>query len=194
MIRINLLPYREIRREAHRRRFRLLLILAALLAGLLLSVTYTLLDAKVNDQLARNARLEGAINTLNGTLRNTASLHQERQALMERQQLVERLQAGRNDAVRLLDQLASLTPPGIYLKEVRPSADNQRITLAGMARSGERVSTYLTLLGGDTLFSDPQLNYVRDPADPTVRGSEFSVTVKIGAGSVQPAAAPGVAP
>ena len=77
-------------------------------------------------------------------------------------------------------------------QDAEPQQD--RITLSGMARSGERVSTYLTLLGGDTLFSDPQLNYVRDPADPTVRGSEFSVTVKIGAGTAPSPATPGVAP
>ncbi|GGY16536.1 PilN domain-containing protein [Paludibacterium paludis] len=191
MIRINLLPYRERLREGHRRRFRLLLILAVLVSAALLALAAVAIDAAIRDQGARNGKLEDAINTLNGTLRRAASLNREKQTLIERQQLVEKLQAGRNDAVRLLEQFSLLTPPGVYLKEIKPSQDGQRIIVTGMAQSAERVSAYLILLGQGPMLSDPQLDYLRDPADAASRGSEFSLSVKASQAPTRHAASEG---
>ena len=80
MILINLLPHRELKKAAHRKRFQNMLA-AALLAGLGLSYAgYSWLDSTLSEQQRRNQQLQTAIAKLDKELSNIETLRRQRLA------------------------------------------------------------------------------------------------------------------
>ena len=110
MIRINLLPHRELKKAAHRKRFQNMLA-AALLAGLGLSYAgYSWLDSTLGEQQRRNQQLEQAIAQLDQQLSNIENLRQQRMALLSRKELVEQLQSSRTEATAIANYVAPKGP------------------------------------------------------------------------------------
>lgn len=146
MIRINLLPHREQRRQQKKQAFYALLTLGALVGvGIVLLVGgYNARAIAIQD--ARNGELRTAIRGLDKKIAEIATLKQEIEALKARQQAVEDLQGDRNQPVYLLDELVRQTPPGVYLKAFRQ--DGQKVAVSGYAQSQERVSELLRNLAG----------------------------------------------
>ncbi|KZE33474.1 type IV pilus assembly protein PilN [Crenobacter luteus] len=175
MIRINLLPHREQKKAQHRRRFQVLFGATLLGAALLVMAGYLVLDGRIAHQDARNAHLEGAIARLDEQIRSIESLKKERDALLARKQLVEKLQQSRGDATRLFDQLLRQTPDGVYLKDFRQNGTN--FTLSGYALSGARVSNYMRALAESTVFDAPVLVEVKAAVVGNQRVSEFTLNL-----------------
>jgi len=61
MIRVNLLPHRQIRREARQREFGLMALFSAIASAVIIFLGYTYINAKIDAQAERNARLDTAI-------------------------------------------------------------------------------------------------------------------------------------
>jgi len=174
MIRINLLPHREQKKAAHRLRFQLLLGSAFGVALLIVGLSYFILDTRQSHQEERNQFLQGEIAKLDQQIKDIGALKKQRDDLLARKQLVERLQQGRNDAVHIFDQLVRQTPDGIYLKSFSQSGNN--FSFSGYGLSGARVSNYMRTLAQSSVFTEPQLVEVKASTASNQRVSEFSLT------------------
>ncbi|MCL6264409.1 PilN domain-containing protein [Craterilacuibacter sp. RT1T] len=185
MIRINLLPYREMRRADHRRRFQNMLALAIAASALLLAAGYALQSHALDKQLSRNQQLDSAIAELSVKLGKITELRQQRAALLARKDQAAQLQNGRAQAVRLFDDLIRFMPEGVYLKDFKQVGNT--ITLSGYAQSGARVSNYMGTLSESGLFINPVLIEVKAAALGNLRASEFSLTMALQTQSEQEA-------
>ncbi|PXX45961.1 MULTISPECIES: PilN domain-containing protein [Aquitalea] len=187
MIRINLLPHREQKKAAHRLRFQLLLGCAVAAALLIIGISYFVLDARQSRQDERNQFLQAEITKLNQQIKDIGMLKKQRDDLLARKQLVERLQQGRNDAVHVFDQLLRQTPDGIYLKSFKQSGNT--FSFSGYGLSGARVSNYMRTLAQSQIFNEPQLIEVKSAVVNNQRVSEFSLTstLKLPAAASAPA-------
>ncbi|MBA4708049.1 PilN domain-containing protein [Aquitalea aquatica] len=174
MIRINLLPHREQKKAAHRLRFQLLLGSAVAVALLIIGISYFVLDSRQSRQEERNQFLQAEITKLNQQIKDIGMLKKQRDDLLARKQLVERLQQGRNDAVHVFDQLLRQTPDGIYLKSFKQTGNT--FSFSGYGLSGARVSNYMRTLAQSQIFSEPQLIEVKSAVINNQRVSEFSLT------------------
>lgn len=177
MIRINLLPYREMRRAAHRQRFQLLCATALALALLLIGLGYLAIGSAQERQEQRNQRLQAAINDMDLRLTRVEHLRQQRAELLARKHLVETLQYGRIEPVRIFDELQRFIPDGVYLRQFKQSGT--RVSLAGFALSGARVSLYMQALSSSTIFTNPTLIEVKSTNDGNLRANDFSLNVGI---------------
>ncbi|MEI6760759.1 MAG: PilN domain-containing protein [Betaproteobacteria bacterium] len=156
MIRINLLPHRELARKLRRDRFKFGVGVAALLGLLLALLVFLVLQVRIAEQAQRNQQLQTEISRLDGQIKDIAGLQTEITALLARQQAVEDLQADRNLPVMLMSELARQLPEGLFLSSVRQDAQN--LTLSGTAQSNERVSELLRNLGNNSpALSRPEL-------------------------------------
>ncbi|MBP4044646.1 PilN domain-containing protein [Chromobacterium violaceum] len=177
MIRINLLPHREQKKAAHRLRFQLMLGATVLASLLLLTIGYLVLQHQIAGQEARNLFLQKEIGKLDRQIKDIGKLKKQRDDLLARKQLVERLQEGRNSAVRLFDQLVRQTPDGVYLKSFKQTGN--QVTLTGYAQSGARVSSYMRLLGQSETFDAPVLVEVSSSIVNNQRVSAFTLNAGI---------------
>jgi hypothetical protein len=93
MIRINLLPHREQKKAAHRLRFQLLLGSAFGAALLIVGLSYFILDTRESPGRAQPVPAS-EIAKLDQQIKDIGALKKQRDDLLARKQLVERLQQG----------------------------------------------------------------------------------------------------
>jgi type IV pilus assembly protein PilN len=141
MVRVNLLPHRELKRQRKKHAFIFLTGLSVVAGAVLVFLVWTVLEGYIDNQKGRNKLISDENHRLDAQIKEIATLRQEIEALRARQKAVEDLQADRNQPVYLLDELTRQTPEGIYLRSIKQ--EDRKVTIAGWAASNERVSEFL---------------------------------------------------
>jgi len=179
MARINLLPWREEQRRERQRQFMSTLLMTSILGVVLVFLAGAVFDQKIKHQQFRNELVNKEIRKLEGRIKRIDELERTRARLISRKQVIERLQASRAMTVELLDKLAKSIPVGVTLASMRQQGTT--LVLAGSSQSNARVSAYLKALGGNDLFLNPQLDFVRSASRPATATEpyEFSIKVKL---------------
>jgi len=177
VIRINLLPHRQERRRERQRQMVTLLAMMAGLGLLTVILGYTVLNARLENQQARNNFLRQQISELDKQIDEIKRVKEETQALLSRKQVVEQLQSNRSEAVHVLDQLLRVMPEGCYLHGIRETGGN--INLVGYAQSNARVSTLLHNLNESPWLENGELVEIHSAMVADVRVAEFNINVKV---------------
>lgn len=177
MIRINLLPYREMRRAARLRQFSLLLGASALAAAGVVVLVYLALEAQIYNQNSRNEYLKSQITLLDKQISDIHELKTQTRDLLARKQVVETLQMNRSDDVHLLDQLVRLMPEGVYLKSI--DQHGASVHLSGYAQSSARVSTLMRNLDSSPWLKNATLIEVKSASVQNIQANEFSLDVQM---------------
>lgn len=176
MIRINLLPHRELARAARRRQFNILLGIAVAAGVVVVMLGHTVIAARQSTQDARNAFLTQEIAKLDGQIGEIKKIREQTQALLERKQVVETLQSNRTEVVHLFDQMIRLLPDGLYLKSFKQAGDI--VTISGYTQSSARVSTLMRSLDDSPWFESASLVEIKAATVNNLRANEFVLTVK----------------
>ena len=176
MIRINLLPYREMQRAARMRHFVIMLGAVVAIAFAIVVLGYLGLEARIANQNARNEYLKTEIAKLDKDIADIKKLKEQTQALLSRKQVVETLQNNRSEAVHLLDQLVRLLPEGVYLKSIKETGNI--INLQGYAQSSARVSTLMRNLDASPWLDGSTLVEIKSATVQGLRANEFSLNVQ----------------
>jgi type IV pilus assembly protein PilN len=175
MIRINLLPHREIKRKQQQKEFFIMTAAVLGLGAAAWFAVHSYLGGQLEEQNGRNNYLESEIATLDKQIDEIKKLKEQTAALLQRKKVVESLQANRAETVYLLDQLVRQLPDGVYLKTVQQKAN--KVTVGGFAQSNARVSTFMRNLESSPYLEKPVLIEIKAFADKTARLSEFSLSV-----------------
>ncbi|EJN29458.1 Tfp pilus assembly protein PilN [Pseudomonas sp. GM78] len=177
MARINLLPWREERREERRKRF--LLVLAGVLvgsAGALLAANQVI-NSAIERQIARNDYISKQIAVVDERIKQISDLKARRQELVERMRIIQDLQGNRPNSGRIFDQLARTLPDGVYFTEVKMAGNTLSIT--GAAQSNNRVSDLMRNLDASDWFDAPSLTEVKaTTAGQLDQANVFQLTVR----------------
>lgn len=176
MIRINLLPHRELKRAARRRQFNFMLVAALAGAVGVVILGQTLISARQANQETRNRFLEQEIAKLDIQIGEIKKIREQTQALLERKQVVETLQSNRTEVVHLFDEMIRQLPEGLYLKSIKQSGG--RVQLQGYTQSSARVSSLMRNLDASPWFEDPKLVEIKAATVNNLRANEFNLTVK----------------
>jgi type IV pilus assembly protein PilN len=176
MIRINLLPHRELARAARRRQFNVLLGIFVAIGVVVVILGHTVIAARQSAQEARNAFLEQEIVRLDSQIGEIKKIREQTQALLERKQVVETLQSNRTEVVHLFDQMIRLLPDGLYLRSFKQAGDV--VTITGYTQSSARVSTLMRNLDESPWFESANLVEIKAATVNNLRANEFTLTVK----------------
>lgn len=176
MIRINLLPHREVKRAARQRQFNLLLGAVALFGIAIVILGYLALDARQQTQAKRNEYLKVEIAKLDKDIVEIKGLKEQTRSLLARKQAVETLQTNRSNEVHLLDQLVRLLPEGLYLKSIKQTGNT--INLQGYAQSSARVSSLMRNLESSPWLESPALIEIHAATVQGLRANEFNLNVQ----------------
>lgn len=177
MIRVNLLPHRQIRREARQREFGLMAIFTAIAASAIVFMGYTVINGQVETQLERNQRLDAAIVKLDKEIADIKDLKDQISAMLERKQVVENLQTNRSQAVVVFDELSRQLPEGMYLKSVKQQGNV--ITIEGVADTNARVATLVRNFNTSNWLESPVLIEIKAVTVNNVKQNMFTLKVNL---------------
>ncbi len=177
MIRINLLPHREQKRKAQQIRFYVVAGASAALGIFIVVAGYSILEQRISTQDGRNTFLQAEIDRLDKQIGEIEVLRTKRKDLLDRKQVVERLQANRGEIVGMLDQLTRQTPEGVYLRLIEQSGDTFK--MVGRSLSNARISTYMRSLNDSPAFEMPTLVEIKAVKENGQRLNEFVMNVKL---------------
>jgi len=203
MIRVNLLPHRELKRKARRQLFVALCVVSAVIGGVIVLAVGLFINSEISAQNESNAFIKKENEKLDAEIKEIAKLRDEIEGLKARQKAVEDLQGDRNLPVHVLDELVKNTPEGIYLRSLKQQGT--RVTLNGLAANNAKVADYVRNLGNSSPWlANPDLAEIRATIVGTgataKRLNEFTMSVSIRrpkepeAPVTPPAAPPAAAP
>lgn len=175
-IKINLLPWREERREEKKREFLNVLVGVLLVAGLIIFGFDRFYRGEIDTQNARNKYLKSDISVLEGKIAEIKQLQQKRNQLLARMQVIQELQGNRPIIVRLFDELARRLADRVFYTRV--SLKGKTLHIEGIAESNNRISSQLRNFEESAWFTKPNVTEITaDPAyGPTA--SRFTMTVQ----------------
>ncbi|MBT4519703.1 MAG: PilN domain-containing protein [Halieaceae bacterium] len=177
MAQINLLPWREERRQELKKEFLgVITFIVALGVGLILAGD-RIVSAQISTQKERNQYLTDEIAILTKQVEEIRSLQRRRNQLLDRMRVIQELQGNRPIIVRVLDQLVRTVPDGVFYTAIQTR--NKVITITGIAESNNRVSSLMRRLDSSEWFADPNLDAVRAATAYGDQATSFSLTVRI---------------
>lgn len=141
MIRINLLPHREIKRKAREQQIAILAGIVCFSGVLVVWGISSMISDEIDYQNRRNQFLTDQTAILDKQITEIKDIKGRTQELLARKNIVETLQNSRLDAVHLLDQIARLLPDGVYLRSIKQVGND--INLVGHAQSNAWISTLM---------------------------------------------------
>jgi len=177
MIRINLLPHRELKRKARQQQFGVLSGLTVAVGVLIVWGIHEMVVGKITQQQTRNQYLQNEIMLLDQQIAEIKLIREKIQQLVSRKQIVESLQADRVKVVHMLDQVARQIPDGVNLKSFKQA--EQHLHLSGYAQSNAWVSTLMRNLNASPWFESPLLIEIKAVTIDGKRLNEFDLSVRL---------------
>jgi type IV pilus assembly protein PilN len=177
MAKINLLPWREQRREQQRKEF-LAVLGAVAAAGVLVAlIGHLLINGQIDYQNERNQYLKTHIAALDKQVAEIKELQTRRNQLIDRMKVIQDLQGTRPLIVRIFDEIVRTLPDGVYFRGMERTG--QLITIRGTAESNNRVSSLMRRLDASAWFSEPTLKGVKANPGFGEQANDFDLTVKV---------------
>ena len=173
---INLLPWREERRQELKKQFVLTSVMTCVFAAAIVGLIHFQMQAKIDYQLSRNQFMSDEIAKVDKEIKEISELQKVRRSLIERMEVIQDLQGSRPSIVHLFTEIVSSVPNGVYLQSLEQKGSNLKIN--GEAESNARVSTYMRNLQSSDWLKDPNLTVIEIEDKTVNRISTFSLTVK----------------
>ncbi len=155
MIRINLLPVREIRAEVGRRNDLIVAGLSLVLTAVLIGGIYLFQSHRRSSLQKELADLQTEIASLNIQVREVGDLEKKIDELKGKLKVIDDLNKKKIGPVRVMESLSSATPGRLWLTEFKESAGN--LSLNGAAVDNQTIADFLRALGRSVYFKNIDL-------------------------------------
>ena len=156
MIEINLLPVREARRKADIRQQLMQLVLVLILVASVLGFA----DSRVNSQISTSSRriiqMEADIKQFQPQLDQVAAFRKKKASLEKKIEVIDNLDRARQGPVRVMDELATHTPPKLVLTSIKTTGN--KIEMQGVSLDNELVAQLLQALSASPYFGQVEID------------------------------------
>ena len=176
MPRINLLPWREEERRTRQREFGVAAAGAVISGVAVIMITVLVFAQMISAQESRNNRLTAEITELEKSIEEIDGLERQKERLLARMEIIDRLQKSRPEVVHLFDELVRQLPEGVYLTGMKQTG--ARIEIRGIAQSSTRVSALMRQIDASEWLTDPEVERVETTDIGSSRQAEFVVYLK----------------
>ncbi|HHF7365044.1 TPA: PilN domain-containing protein [Legionella bozemanae] len=178
MTQINLLPWRELRREQEKKLFTAILLACIVAAAFIVFLINSYASGLVRNQVTRNQILQKEINSMDAQIKEIKNLQKAREMMISRMSIVQHLQSTRTLMVHLFDELINIIPSGIYLTQVE--GKNDVITVSGYTESNAFVSILMRNIENNDWLHNPLLSEIKKEEDEKKKqhtaNNEFKLT------------------
>lgn len=155
---INLLPWREEKRQQYKQRFYGMVVLGVLLALFLQWCGSLYIDHLKSVQRERNQQLQSYIAKLDKQLVNLKEIEAKHKSILTRLRLVESLQNERNKTTDFMNLMPELVPEGVYVDKIKMSG--REVEMAGVSDSTARLATMLDNFENSTWLADVEMHSI----------------------------------
>jgi type IV pilus assembly protein PilN len=173
MVRLNLLPWREAKRQRQKRLFTAYGLVALGVTLALAASSYLVIDGLVQIQESRNAFLNAEIVTLDRKIKEIKEIEKKKADLLARMDVIQELQHIRPEIVHLFDEIVTAMPNGAFLTGIKQSGRN--VILEGRAQSYSRVSDLMRNIKASVWITNPTLNIIKDQEKVDTGLSQFEL-------------------
>lgn len=194
MIRINLLPVKQLQAEVTRRRE---IIIGSVVLGaalLLLLGTYLYQSYQLSQMENQLAGLRTELQALNAKVKEVADLQVKIKDLRGKQKIIEDLNSKKSGPVLVMSSLSLATPGSLWLTDLKEAGGN--VTMSGLAADHESVANFIRALTHSKHFTAVELIETTQGAGPTAALKRFAIKARViyRAQAAQPAEAKTKAP
>ncbi len=178
---INLLPWRDELRQRRNKEFGLTAGVGVLVMAAVIAVVHLHFKSRILHQNNRNGFLEANIANLDKRIKEIQRLDDEKERLLARMQIIQRLQSSRPEVVHLFDELVQTLPEGVYYTKIQQKG--RVLNIHGVAQSNARVSSLMRQIDSSEWLQKPTLLQIKAQVskaskdDPGVRLSNFQLNV-----------------
>lgn len=178
MTKINLLPWREERRQELKRQFFMVLAGMVLVGAGAVYLVNMRVEGQIENQNRRNEFITQETRKLDAQIKEIAELKRQRASLIERMKIIQDLQGNRPVIVQVFDELVRTVPDGVFYRKVKATGDS--ISITGYAESNNRVSNLMRNLDASPMLESPNLSKVTssDKDNRDNSANEFDLTVQ----------------
>ncbi|MBK1649143.1 PilN domain-containing protein [Rhabdochromatium marinum] len=176
MARINLLPWRDARRQRRQRDFAAAVITAVVITLMIGVGVQMQFSHMIDNQKARNEYLKKEIRQLERTIKEIEGLEARKQDLIARMKIIQTLQESRPEIVRLFDEVVRAVPEGVFLVNLKQNGNS--VTIEGRAQSNARVSALMRNINKSDWIGAPQLLLIENKDQTGTGLSHFRLSFK----------------
>ena len=159
MIRINLLPVREARRQAGLQKQAALLGAAVALGAVICVSMHISVSSAQSDELRRIVEAKAELKDLEVTRNEVERFRKEKEEIERKLGVIATLEQSRQGPVRIMDEIAMRIPKRMWLTQMKMQGGV--LELAGVSLDAEIVAAFLASLGESELFQDVELDETR---------------------------------
>ncbi|ANB25860.1 pilus assembly protein CpaD [Alteromonas stellipolaris] len=177
MAHVNLLPWREQQRQHQKQQYLMALVAVAAIMGLIFWFIGQAIDQQINHQNSRNQFLEREIGLLDAQIADIKNIKESKNAIEQRMALIEQLQASRNVAAIIFDELAKIVPVGVTFQSMKRIGN--KLQIEGISDSNNRLSDFMRSLDNSDVFVGAELSSIKADTKASRAISTFTLTFMV---------------
>ena len=174
-IKINLLPWRDERREDQKQEFYRMAGGVVVLAAIILFAVGQFFNTKISTQKARNQYLTSEIAILQERISEIQQLQTKKNELLARMQVIQQLQGNRPIIVRVFDELAQKLADKVFFSSL--SMTGRAMEIAGVAETNNKISSQLRNFNDSEWFAGANVTAIKADATLGPQAASFVMTV-----------------
>jgi len=173
MIRINLLPVREIRAQFGRRQQLTIAGIAFGITGVLALGAHLIQWNQLSKLEKERGELQGEIKALNSKVKEVSDLRKQISDLRAKKKVIDELTTKKTGPVRVMESLSSATPARLWLTEFKETGGS--LAMSGMAVDNQTIADFLKALANTSYFRNVELVETTQVEQEGVPLKKFSI-------------------
>ncbi|GAA5193391.1 PilN domain-containing protein [Ferrimonas gelatinilytica] len=177
MAHINLLPWREAQRARAKKQYLTILGGVAALGALMVLVANLVIGEMVDLQQQRNAYLQQEIQELDVKIAEIQRIKEQQQLLLKRIEVIQALQRQRHVPVQVMNELARVMVPGVYLTRVEVKGHD--VSMEGYCDSNNHLANMMRRVETAHWLAEPRIHKIVAADNINAREHAFKLDVKV---------------
>lgn len=173
MIRINLLPVRQIRAEFGRRQQLAIACIAIGITAVLAVGVHLWQWKRLSNLESERDELQKEIVSLNAKVKKVGDERKQISDLRAKKKVIDELTTKKSGPVRVMESLSTATPARLWLSEFRETGGS--LAMTGMAVDNQTIAEFLKALAASGYFKDVELVETTQAEQDGVSLKKFSI-------------------
>lgn len=177
MIRVNLLPVKELKAEFGRRRDLMIGGVALGITALVMLTVYLYQSYEMSVLNGQLTGLRGEIQVLNAKVNQVGNLQKKIKEFTSKNKIITDLEKKKIGPVRVMESLSMATPASLWLTELKETEG--KLVINGLAVDNQTIADFMKALSASSYFKDVELVETTQGAPGSGAYKKFSIKTTV---------------